>query len=304
MLKIINELKMGKDLYEYDIQKTNELNFAIYFSDIQQYIYETVPLHWHKEFELSLVTSGEIVLATDHHQIVLHQGEGCFMNSHIIHGYNKTDHNGQFISILFDSQFITGQEENILFHKYIEPILENKQLSVIPLKDLSWQKEILSLIQKSYDILQKQSPGFEFIIRNNLSQIIMIILTHQKEYHETLYIHDETMNQMIQFIKNHFQQKISVQHIAEAGHLSLRECYRQFQKHLQTSPNHYLEIVRLNKAIEFLSETNKTITEICYESGFFNASYFTTKFKNYLGMTPSQYRKNIKKLNKKLNPYD
>lgn len=296
MLKIIHELKMGKDLYEYDIQKTNELNFAIYFSDIHQYIYEKVPLHWHKEFELTLVIKGEIQLYADHHQIILHQGEGCFINSHIIHGYDKTNNSGQFISILFDSQFITGNDEDILFHKYIQPILENKHLTFILLKETSWQKEILDYIQKSYDTIQKQNTGFEFEIRHYLSKIIINILTHKEEYHEPFYTHDKALSQMLRFIENHYHQKLCVDDIAEAGHVSRRECYRKFQDTLFITPNHYLEIIRLNKAIELLNETDKTITEICYETGYLNASYFTTKFKNHLGTPPSQYRKKIKKL--------
>ncbi len=296
MLKMIHELKMGKNLYEYDIQKTNELNFAIYFSNINQYIHQQVPLHWHKEFELTLVTEGQIMLCVDHHQIVLHKGEGCFINTHIIHGYDKISDDAQFISILFDSQFITGShQENIIFIKYIQPILENKHLPFIHLKEHNWEKDILSLIQKCYDTIQQQNLGYEFDIRNHISQIITLILSHHKEYHESLYIYDQVFNQMLRFIKNHYHKKITVNDIANAGHISRRECYRKFKKNLFITPNHYLEIIRIKKAIELLNETDQTITEICYETGFYNASYFTAKFKKIMHCTPTQYRKNIKK---------
>lgn len=43
-------------------------------------------------------------------------------------------------------------------------------------------------------------------------------------------------------------------------------------------------------------ETNKTITEICSETGFSNLTHFNRVFKSVTGMTPSGYRKTHKNL--------
>ena len=47
----------------------------------------------------------------------------------------------------------------------------------------------------------------------------------------------------------------------------------------------------MRNAIKLLAETNKSIAEVCYSSGFNNQSYFTRKFHNLMGYTPSEYKK-------------
>ena len=48
---------------------------------------------------------------------------------------------------------------------------------------------------------------------------------------------------------------------------------------------------RLNKSVELLTNTDKSILEIAYDTGFSNSSYYTEIFGGRFGCTPSQYRK-------------
>jgi YesN/AraC family two-component response regulator len=53
----------------------------------------------------------------------------------------------------------------------------------------------------------------------------------------------------------------------------------------------YITKLRLEKAKSLIENTNLTIAEISEKTGFASQSYFSTAFKNYTGMTPSQYKK-------------
>lgn len=64
-----------------------------------------------------------------------------------------------------------------------------------------------------------------------------------------------------------------------------------FQKQSFRSFSDFLIDLRLGKACKQILETDKTISEICYQSGFNNLSNFNRLFKKYRGLTPKEFRK-------------
>ena len=56
----------------------------------------------------------------------------------------------------------------------------------------------------------------------------------------------------------------------------------------------YVKNVRIGIATKLLTETNKTVTQIAYESGYNNLSNFNTYFKQIMLKTPTEYRSNFK----------
>ena len=54
----------------------------------------------------------------------------------------------------------------------------------------------------------------------------------------------------------------------------------------------YLNSLRIRKATEMLRFSARPITEITMEAGFKNISHFNKIFKKYMGITPSNYKKN------------
>ena len=63
------------------------------------------------------------------------------------------------------------------------------------------------------------------------------------------------------------------------------------KKYLKISPSQYLQQYRLSKACTLLRKTSLSITDISYTVGFQHAPYFTKLFTQYIGETPSEYRK-------------
>ena len=103
---------------------------------------------------------------------------------------------------------------------------------------------------------------------------------------------------MTDYIKANYTEDISVGDIAKSANISKRECFRKFSESMGITPFDYLDSVRIKAAIILLSESDKTITEICYETGFSSGSYFSTKFKKAMGCSPAEYRKNMKQQDK------
>ena len=57
------------------------------------------------------------------------------------------------------------------------------------------------------------------------------------------------------------------------------------------APSFLLNRFRVNQSQEFLKNKNKSITDVAFEAGFSSSQYFARVFRNLVGMTPSEYRR-------------
>ncbi len=102
------------------------------------------------------------------------------------------------------------------------------------------------------------------------------------------------VNAAIHYIRNNFHKKISVVDVANS--LGLNRCYLAsiFKEKLNASPASYIENLRLTKAKELLQTTNFKINEIASAVGFDDQFHFCKFFKKSEGVSPLQYRKQLK----------
>lgn len=95
----------------------------------------------------------------------------------------------------------------------------------------------------------------------------------------------------VSFIKKNCQKDISLSEVAE--HVNLNPSYlsRLFKEETGIPFIEYVRNTKMELAKEFLRNTNKKIYEICEDLGYQNVQYFSTVFKNAVGMTPLEYKK-------------
>lgn len=71
---------------------------------------------------------------------------------------------------------------------------------------------------------------------------------------------------------------------------------REFSKYFDDlNFGEYVRKLRIEKAITLIQDSNYTLTEIAYRTGFSDQSHFTRIFKQFTGKNPSAYRKKVKK---------
>jgi len=73
--------------------------------------------------------------------------------------------------------------------------------------------------------------------------------------------------------------------------MSRAQLYRKIDAVSGQSVHEFIRIVRLKKAAELLANSDSNISEIVEKVGFNSFAYFTKSFKEYFGVTPSQYKK-------------
>ncbi|HOI48316.1 MAG TPA: AraC family transcriptional regulator, partial [Prolixibacteraceae bacterium] len=92
------------------------------------------------------------------------------------------------------------------------------------------------------------------------------------------------------YLYENFSNPVRIEDVARLVNMSPSAFSHFFKKRTQRSFTDYLTELRIGHAARLLIETEKNISEICFESGFNNISNFNRSFKMQKGCTPSEFR--------------
>ncbi|WP_395027529.1 AraC family transcriptional regulator [Robinsoniella sp.] len=92
------------------------------------------------------------------------------------------------------------------------------------------------------------------------------------------------------YIRQHYQESISIEELAEKAALSPYYFIREFKKETGLTPHSYLTAMRINSAKFYLRTTGRSVKEIGFACGFQSENSFCITFKKQEGMTPTQFR--------------
>lgn len=101
---------------------------------------------------------------------------------------------------------------------------------------------------------------------------------------------EEWIEKAISLIKTRYAEPLTLSLLAELLHVSPYHLHRTFKRVKGITPADYMKQIRISRAMEALSQTNKPITEIAHDIGIMNSGHFATWFHKKTGFTPSEYR--------------
>jgi len=94
-------------------------------------------------------------------------------------------------------------------------------------------------------------------------------------------------------LENISKEQFGVSELADLMNMSRSNLLRKIKKQTQGSASQFIREVRLKKGMELLEETELTVSEISYQVGFSNNSYFIKCFRDYYGCSPGEIRKKL-----------
>ena len=101
------------------------------------------------------------------------------------------------------------------------------------------------------------------------------------------------IEETVQYIKNNISDELSLEILSERVNFSKVYFHRLFRSSTGKKLREYIEEQRIKAAIELLTSTDKTLTQIAYECGFSSQSYFSYAFKRKMKIPPREYLRNI-----------
>lgn len=145
--------------------------------------------------------------------------------------------------------------------------------------------------------------GKYFMLKSYLIQFLLLIIRQdakpqpkQEGYNFDTHYKSYVVNQIVAYLDTHYNEKISLDRIAQNMYLSPVYISKIFKEETGESPINYLIKIRLEKAKDMLTAPNpSSIKMIANEVGYEDAYHFSKLFKKYYGVSPLYYRKINKK---------
>jgi AraC-like DNA-binding protein len=87
-----------------------------------------------------------------------------------------------------------------------------------------------------------------------------------------------------------YAEPLDVRSVAAVAHVSPAHFSRSFRDVFGETPHRYLQRRRVERAMFLLRETDRSVTDICFDVGFGSLGTFSRTFRHIVGETPSSYR--------------
>lgn len=254
--------------------------------------------HWHEEMELLYFTAGKAIIQCNDKEYDVKAGDLIVVNCNEFHsGINLTEEVSYYCIILHpDLLHSRGIDQSD--SKFINPILEN---TILFDHHIQQDKEILSCIDVVVEEYHKKQLGYELAIKSSLYRLFVLLMRHH--VHQVLTdtqtkqreknIH--RFNEVIDYLNKNYNKELSLDHVSQLAHMSKYHFCRLFKQMTGKNLSTYVNTLRVEKAELLLVNSRESVSEIAFQVGFKDTSYFSRQFKNMKGCTPTEKRRQLQK---------
>lgn len=246
--------------------------------------------HWHVEYEIIRILQGSLSVTLDEKSFTAEVGDVIFVHSGILHSGIPED--CVYQCIVFDINAFL--KLNTVCAEYMQKIIH--QEIMIYHHFSSKYPKILDAVSSFFQAMLEKRPGYEMIVIGQFYHFFGLIFSNhyylesmpkaRRDYKRIL-----QLKQVVDFIEKNYTSPITLQQLSASVSMSPKYFCRFFSEMTHQTPMDYLNRQRIEQACYQLSTTNDSITEIAYQNGFNDLSYFIRTFKKYKGITPGKYKR-------------
>lgn len=249
------------------------------------------PYHWHKEIELNWCISGRIHMEVEGEKVTANPGEAIFVNSAEEHRLEQPHADAEKMLIIVGEHMLGEEFSWFLTHCCPE--------HVIRLNDgQRWTAELARLLGLILEekLKEQQSPdtswalqGYVMLMASLLCRSLPTIgtVTRKRKGH-LQYL--QNVQVALNYIDQHFAEDISISSVASVAGYERTSFCRVFKASTGLTFLQYLNNCRIDEAKYLLEGSPLTIREVGDACGMSQGKKFSRIFKQYCGMTPSEYR--------------
>lgn len=146
--------------------------------------------------------------------------------------------------------------------------------------------------------LTEHRIGSDYAVQAHVCLLLIFLLrnldTEISSRHSGAHRRRSDMQQVASFIEEHYADPISLAGISKIFATNASALSRSFRRYMGVPPIHYLNRVRVQAAKSMIETTELSLTEICNRVGYESLTYFGRVFREFTGVTPSQYRRQVR----------
>ncbi|CAM4212805.1 AraC family transcriptional regulator [Cytophagaceae bacterium 50C-KIRBA] len=205
----------------------------------------------------------------------------------------------QGLCLVFDEELIRGTSLQKQIHRYSFFSYEHNEALHVDEEERNNVMEIIAKINREI------SPELDALSKKLIVTNIELLLDYCSRYYQRQFTSRQPLHQLIsdkfadlvrEFIitsKSDDYGLPTINYFANKLHISTNYLGDVIKKETQQTPIEIMHQIMINQAKELLHDFEKNISEISHQLGFTYASHFTRFFKNKMGLTPIEYRRNL-----------
>ncbi len=290
------ELEEYTQYHETKLHEQIGFPYNTYLCTIPQ-DFDRVGLHWHEQMELIYIKKGSGTVSVG------------LIPYHVEAGYIVPVLPGELHSIDGDPG-VRMEYENIIFSlsildstaetdwcrtNLLDPLRSGSLRFPRPITPgTAFHAEATRALDQADHICEDRMSGYSLLVKSQLYLFMHALF--QFRYRDPLQKraesqHAEKLKYVISWVKEHYQEPVSIQDAAALTGYSEAHFMRIFKNETGQTFVHFLTEYRLAAASYYLKETNDSISNIAMTCGFENLSYFIRTFKKKYGSSPREFRK-------------
>ena len=257
---------------------------------------------FHNYYELYVCLSGKARVTYNDQEFILEERELLLTPPNTFHTHQPDKSFLSSVSICFSA---TGLKDDLVCNKVAK--IDNEQLNILNIlineyiNNYEYQDEYAQPYVKKVEFKNEYSYSQVFkFARETL--LVFITRNFQNDINpQKVDISKEKIeekNEIIQYIKEHYKEKIVLEDVAKKFNYSVGHLCRKFKQDTGDSVINYIIKYRISHAMRLLFERRDlNIEEVALEVGFNDVQYFTKLFKKFVGMSPGKYRNEVIRTN-------
>lgn len=246
--------------------------------------------HWQKEIELVYVRSGEASFHVADHSFTAHTGDLVICESGQIHYSDSYNNKNLLDFLIFDT--------NLISSRYHNPHFKNALVTARELQDLGLTDALQKVFTLVPDELNKKQPYYKDIITAVIREFWFLLKRNlpreekaKDDSRRTRML--EEFQELLDYIDQHYAEDLTLEHAASMMHFSPSHFSKTFKKLMGMNYVTYVNMVRIEQAIQMLSANQYRMIDIALECGFTNIRSFNRVFKEITGYTPTDFSSQV-----------
>ncbi len=257
--------------------------------------------HSHSFDEIAIVLAGTSVHIVGKEEYPLMRGDVFVIHGDQVHG-NKKLSKFHVLNILYKREFfetvkdelgmVTGFNTLFVYEPCFRKYHKFKARLHLNPHQLNNVTHLAELLKEEID---NKLPGYKRIVDYLFKTIVINLCRY---YSEVETPHSKSLIKVgcaIDFMENNFAEEITLNKLAKEAKMSTASFFRAFKKITNCTPVDYLIRLRIEKAVKMMEENSDVrVVDVSTGTGFWNSSYFSRKFKEIMGTSPTDYLKKIR----------
>lgn len=265
---------------------------------IKHFRYLKNQLHSHNYFEINYIYKGSCNFYFENDYKVLNKGALCIIAPNSTHDIGIEDDNSIVITIMirkstFDTTFFSLLSQKNLLSYFFRNILYGNNESNYLLFSIESSNKLKNIIKD----LTLESFKNDTYSNNCCISYINLLFSHiLRNYNKIIQLHDYNLNCDFSLILNYIQQnykKLTLSKLTETFHYSVPHLSTLIKKHTGLSYSELIKKLKMSDAINYLENTNLSISEISKIIGYNSSDHFSRVFKSCYNTSPQYYRKQL-----------